>query len=62
MKLPTAIYVAGSFWLFASVIRENNRVHLENASSGIKFFNVCMLIGTGKLLFDSIHFSQYLAI
>jgi len=62
MKLPTAIYVAGSFWLFASVGREFNKVYIENASPGLKMFNLVMLGFTGKLLYDSIIFSQYLSI
>lgn len=56
MKLPAAFYIAGSVWLFASILSEYNRVHIENASSGVKCFNLFMLVFAGKLLYKSIDF------
>lgn len=61
MKLPTAIYVAGSFWLFSFSLSEFNKAHMENASTGIKSFNLFMLVWTGKMLYNSIKFSEYLS-
>ena len=54
MKLPASFYYAGSIWLFASILNEFNRVHMENASNGVKYFNLFMLAFAGKLLYKSI--------
>jgi hypothetical protein len=59
MKLPSAICVAGSFWLFSSVLQQVNKVYLENASDRLKLFNLFMLGASVNLLYRAITFSEY---
>jgi hypothetical protein len=59
MKLPTAIYVAGSFCLFSSVLKQVNKVYLENASDSLKIFNLFILGASSNLLYRAITFSEY---
>jgi hypothetical protein len=62
MKLHTAIYVTGSFWLFSSVLQQVNKVYLENACDSLKFFNLFMLGVSGNLLYRAIIYSEYQSI
>jgi len=62
MKLHTAIYVTGSFWLFSSVLQQVNKVYLENACDSLKFFNLFMLGVSCNLLYRAIIYSEYQSI
>jgi len=62
MKLPNAIYLTGSFWLFSSVLQQVNKVYLENACDSLKIFNLFMLGVSGNLLYRAIKFSEYQSI
>jgi len=62
MKLPNAIYLAGSFWLFSSVLQQVNKVYLENACDSLKIFNLFMLGVSGNLLYRAIIYSEYQSI
>jgi hypothetical protein len=60
MKLPYAMYVSGSIWLFCSVLQQFNKVYMENGSFVLKAFNLIILIQCGKLVYKAIAFSDYL--
>lgn len=61
MKLPYTIYVSGSIWLFCSVLQQFNKVNMEEANSGLKMFNLFILLLSGKLVYRAVTFSEYLS-